>query len=132
MTERVAILVFVVLTLVACDTMVADRMIIRTPEQGAAAPSAPELLTATRDAMVDCRLADGDIRSHGDALHWRNPNHPPGLHVMVRRTGDEVRLTLAQDLYGPIGPTDAYQCVRTTLRRLLEERFGRTRVRVES
>jgi len=51
---------------------------------------------------------------------------------MVHRAGDDVRVTLAQDLFGPSGPTDGYRCVRKTLRRRLEERCGKDRVRLES
>jgi hypothetical protein len=133
MMERVAMLVSLGLALGACDTMIADRMIIRTPsERAAAPPSTAELLTTSRDALADCRFADADITSLGDTLHWSNPKRPPGLHIMVHRTGDDVRVTLAQDLYGPIGPTDAYRCVRKTLRRRLEKRFGKDRVRLKS
>ena len=121
------------LALSACDTMIADRMMIRTPSQSAGAPpSSAQLLATSRDVLMDCGLAEADITSFRDALHWRNPKRPPGLHIMVDRAGDDVGLTLAQDLYGPIGPTDAYQCVKKTLRRRLEDRFGKDRVRLES
>jgi len=129
----VAMLVFLGLALSGCDTMIADRMIIRAPSQAAGAPlSTAELLTASRDALMDCRFAEADITSLGDTLHWTNPKRPPGLHIMVHRAGDDVRVTLAQDLFGPIGPTDGYRCVRKTLRRRLEERCGKDRVRLES
>jgi hypothetical protein len=132
-TERVAIFVVLALTLGACDTMIADRMIIRTTAQGSgAAPSTSELLATSRDAFTECRLPEGEVTSYRDTLHWRNPNHPPGLHVMIHPAGGDLRVTLAQDLYGPIGATDAYRCVRKTLRRRLEERFGKDRVRLDT
>jgi hypothetical protein len=117
------------LVLGACDTMISDRMVIRTPAHGAgAAPSTSDLLSTSRDALTDCRLAEADITVYRDTLHWRNPKHPPGLHVMIHPVGDGLRVTLSQDLYGPIGPTDAYRCVKKSLRRRLEERFGKDRV----
>jgi hypothetical protein len=133
MMRRVAKLVFVGLAMGACDTMIADRMVIRTPSgTGTASPSTAELLTTSRAAFKDCSFAETDIRSFGDALHWTNPKHPPGLHVMVHRADDGVRITLAQDLHGPIGPTEAYRCVSKALRRRLKERFGMESVRLES
>jgi hypothetical protein len=133
MIVRLAISALLTLGLGACDTMIADRMIIRTPaEQSAPAPSTPEVLTVTRTALNDCGLAEADISEHRDTLHWKNPKGPPGLHVMLHPVGDGLRVTLAQDLYGPIGPTDAYRCVRKTLRRRLEERYSKERVRLES
>jgi hypothetical protein len=113
--------------------MISDRMTILAPERRPEeAPSTAEVLATTRGALTDCSLAEAEISSYGDTLHWRDSEHPPGLHVMVRRAGADVRVTLAQDLYGPVGPTDAYQCVRKSLRRRLEERFGKERVRQES
>jgi hypothetical protein len=129
---RMGAIIALGLAVVACDTMIADRLVIRAPVPGASAPPSMDLLDGPREALVKCNLAEADMTSFGDALHWRNPNHPPGLHIMVHRSGDEVTVTLAQDLYGPIGPTDAYQCVRQTLRRALEDRFGKERVRVKS
>jgi hypothetical protein len=130
--ERMAAIAALGLVVVACDTMIADRLVIRAPAQGAVAPPSVDLLDASRAALVKCNLAEADMTSLGDALHWRNPIRPPGLHIMVHRSGDEVTVTLAQDLYGPIGPTDAYQCVRQTLTRGLEDRFGKEKVRVKS
>jgi len=113
--------------------MIADRIVVRTPaDQSATAPSASELLVTTRVALSDCGLAASDISAHRDTLHWTNPKRPPGLHVMAHTVGDGLRVTLAQDLYGPIGPTDAYKCVRKKLRRRLEERFGKDRVLLKS
>jgi len=73
-----------------------------------------------------------DITNSGDELHWRNPKRPPGLHVMVHVADEGLLVTLAHDLFGPIGPTHAYRCVTKSLRRRLQERYGNEGVRVKS
>ncbi len=133
MIGRLAILSVLALALWRCDTMIADRLLIRAP----AAPPNPtastgDVLAATRIAFGDCGLAQADITNFGDELHWRNPKRPPGLHVMVHAADEGLLVTLAQDLFGPIGPTDAYRCVKKSLRRRLQERYGNESVRVTS
>src|SRR5262245_16260998 len=74
------------LTLVfcACDTLIAHRMIIRTPADDLLTPvTTAEVLATTRSALGDCGLVEPNIKDFGDTLHWRDPKHPPGLHVMV-------------------------------------------------
>jgi hypothetical protein len=44
--------------------------------------------------------------------------------------GSDVEVRLEQGLYGPVGPTDTYKCVRKALRKRLEERYGKERVRL--
>jgi hypothetical protein len=61
---------------------------------------------------------------------WRlKGDKPPGLTVTVQRVGEEVRVRLAQDLYGPTGPTDKYKAVKAALRQGLRGRFGKDSVR---
>ena len=121
------------LSLSGCDTMIADRMIIRTsPEYPGPQVTRPDLLKTMRAAMTACQLPDDQIRAHGDTLHWSDPDRPPGLHLMIHDTADGLRVTLAQDRYGPVGPTDAYRCMRTTLPRELVSRFGKDKVRLQS
>ncbi len=113
--------------------MLADRIVIRTSAQypGPGA-TRPELFSTMRAAMTECSLPDTQIEAHSATLHWRDPKRLPGLHLMIHDSGDDLRVTLAQDLYGPVGPTDAYQCVQKALRRQLLERFGKDRVHLES
>jgi hypothetical protein len=73
------------------------------------------VLATTRIAFGDCGLAQGDITDFADELHWRNPKRPPGLHVMVHAADEGLLVTLAQDLFGPIGPPDAYRCAKKSL-----------------
>ena len=99
--ERIVRTVSCLLTcmLLACDTMIADRMIVRTPaDMSGTALSSAELLATTRVALDDCGLLEADISAHRDTLHWRNPKRPPGLHVMIHTVDDGLRITLAQDL----------------------------------
>src|SRR5260221_59041 len=118
MIRRVAVFSVIALALAGCDTMIADRMIIRTvASQTSAAASASDVLATTKVAFGDCGLAEADITDFHDAVHWRSPKRPPGLHVMIHPADEGFRVTLAQDLYGPIGPTDAYRCVKKSLRR---------------
>jgi len=133
MTVRLGILPLLALTLSACDTMIADRFVIRAPiTHPSPAASAGDILGTTRVAFGDCGLADADVADFGDSLHWRNPRKPPGFHVMVHSAADGLQVTLAQDLYGPVGPTDAYRCVQKSLRRRLEDRYGKEGVRMRS
>jgi hypothetical protein len=133
MIGRVVIVPAIALALSACDTMIADRMIIRTPPTRlSSAASVGDVLATTRVAFGDCRLAEAEVTDLRDALHWTNPKRLPGLHVMVHPADEGLRVTLTQDLFGPIGPTEAYRCVKKSLRRRLQERYSNEGVRMES
>lgn len=133
MTVRLGVLPVLALTLSSCDTMIADRFVIRAPvTHPSPAISAGDILATTRVAFGDCGLADADVTDFRDSLRWRNPKKPPGLQVMVRSAAEGVEVTLAQDLLGPIGPTDAYRCVQKSMRRRLEDRYGKEDVRTRS
>src|SRR5262245_6817152 len=117
----------------ACDTMIADRWVIRTPaDHDGQSASAQEILATARVAFNDCGLAEANSKLIGDTLAWRDPEKLPGLHVMVHPASEGPRVTLAQDLYGPIGPTDAYRCVQKSLSSRLQGRYGKGGVRLES
>ena len=132
MSRRRVIAVWFATACLACDTMIADRWVIRSAaDQSGQSPSASEILATARVALDDCALA-ANAKIIGDTLVWRDPEKPPGLHVMVRPSSDGLRVTLAQDLYGPVGPTDAYRCVQKSLRSRLEARYGKGDVRLES
>ena len=80
MTVLVGVLPVLALTLSACDTMIADRFVIRTPPVTHPSPaiSAGDILATTRVAFSDCGLADADVTDFRDALHWRHPKRPQG------------------------------------------------------
>jgi hypothetical protein len=82
--------------------------------------------------LTECGLQEHHLSSDADSVTWRDPAHLPGLHVMIRPEGPDMWVTLAQDLYGPVRPSDAYRCVKPVLRRQLEWHFGKARVRVKS
>lgn len=109
----------------ACDTMTSDRMVIRAPSgQPSQQASADELLV-----LVHETLAAADLKNVGESCgvetwRWKGVK-PPGLAVTVQRVGDGVQVRLAQDLYGPIGPTDKYKSLKATLRQAARERFGK-------
>ena len=74
-----------------------------------------------------------DVTDFRDTLHWRNPKKPPGLHVMVHSAAEGFQVTLAQDLYGPVGPTDAYRCVQKSLTLWrLNDHYGKEDMRMKS
>jgi hypothetical protein len=121
-----------VVGLTGCDTLIADRWVIRTTADHSSVPgSTSQVLATAHLALGDCGLVDGDSKVIGDTLLYRDPQKPPGLHVTVYPADEGFRVTLAQDLYGPIGPTDAYRCVREALRVRLQMQYGQKSVRLE-
>jgi hypothetical protein len=122
------------LLLGACDAMIADRIVIETSgEYPGAAETRPQLLQAMLAATSACHLANPKTEATGnEALSWRDPEHPPGLHILIDENPKALLVTLAQDLYGSVGPTEAYRCMRTALPRELAARLGSERVRARS
>src|SRR6185436_9123128 len=126
-TGRAAILL-AVLVVVGCETMIADRFLITTPpDHLESIPPTAVVVKTAQTALVACRVQENHLSSDSDSLSWRDPDHPPGLHITVKRDGNDIRVSLAQDLFGPIGPTDVYRCVKPMLRRQLEQQFGTSR-----
>jgi hypothetical protein len=118
-----------IVALAGCDTLISNRMIIAVPTSPKeASSSTPELMAITHQALVSCGGRDEHLSSSADTWLWSDPDHPPGVMVNVR-PGPEVYLS--QGLYGPVGPTDRYRCVRKALRHNLSQRFGKARVRVK-
>jgi hypothetical protein len=117
----------------ACDKMHTFRIVIVTPPSllDAMAPQAT-LIKTTRSALAECSLQDKHISSDDDSVAWRDPNRLPGFHVLSHREGDEMLVTVAQELFGPVDATAAYRCVIDALHRRLERQFGKERVRVKS
>ena len=110
----------------ACDTLIADRMVIGTPADAPQlSPNTPEVMRIAHDALLSCGVCEADLESDRGNWLWKAPPGSPGLHVMVRPAVSGVRVTLAQNLYGPVGPTETYRCVRQALRGRLEARYGK-------
>jgi hypothetical protein len=121
------------LGLVACDTMISDRIRIGAPLTAAGStptPSQAELLNFVRDT-----LAASDLTRRPDApdetWEWRDPDHPPGLHATIEPGVGYVLVRMSQGLYGPIGETEKYRRVKEALLGGATRRFGRKNVRVE-
>lgn len=115
----------------ACDTMISDRMVIRAPatSPGRQAES-DQVLALIHETLVASDLEMMRESRGIETWRWKG-DKPPGLTVTVQRLGDEVRVRLAQDLYGPTGPTDKYETLKATLRQAARERFGKENVRLE-
>jgi hypothetical protein len=120
------------LQLTGCDTLIADRMTVRwTSDAPRDRASTMELMAVAHEAFSQCGMRDADLTRDTDTWLWKNPKGPPGLHVMVTPSGSDIRVTLAQDLFGPIGPTETYRCVRNQLRETLVRRYGKAEIRFE-
>jgi hypothetical protein len=116
----------------ACDTMIADRIIVGTPSRpDARSLSGDEIHAAVRETLTSLSLHP--VGTFGDAEEWvwRDPEKPPGLHATVRRVGERVQIRLSQDLYGPIGPTEKYRAVKEGVIEAMRHRFGRASIAIE-
>jgi hypothetical protein len=122
----------VLLAMVACHTMIADKIVVTSPASlSTRGASADEIHVAVRETLTSLSLrAEGTF---GDAEEWvwRDPEKPPGLHATVRRVSDGVQIRLSQDLFGPIGPTEKYRAVRNGLLESMKQRFGKSSVTIE-
>jgi len=114
---------------VSCDSMIASRFVVSTPADHAP-PSPSELLAVSQAALLECGLSEEQIWTASDEIHWRNPEDPPGISVLVRPAGQKTRVVLSQDLYGPVGPTDTYRCATERLLAQLRDHYGSHNVEV--
>ena len=115
----------------ACDTMIADRLIITIPQDSAAQRSSvQDGLTAVRDTLAACGFQRESSPS-GDLWVWNDPDHPPALHATVTVSANRVTVHLVQGLYGAIGPTQQYELVKNSLVRTATQRYGKASVEVE-
>jgi hypothetical protein len=121
-----------VLALAGCDTMIADRIIVRAPT----APRASEpvtqanVLTVVRDTLASAGFERIDGRGP-EEWWWRNPAKGPGVHATVHPTADGVDVRLSQDLYGPIGESPKYRSVKMALTEATSRAFGKGAVGIE-
>ena len=125
-------LLLVALALVGCDTMIADRIVVRTPT----APRASEpvaqadVLAVVRDTLAGAGFERMSGRGP-EEWWWRNPNKGPGVHATVHPTVDGADVRLSQDLYGPIGESQKYRRVKVALTEATSRAFGKGAVRIE-
>ncbi len=79
-----------------------------------------------------CNLFLKEVDEASNSEEWRwDGDEPPGFSVYVRRVGDEVHVSLMQDLFGPIGPSEKYRTVKRRLLEVLKERFGQKAVGID-
>jgi len=122
----------VLLAIVGCDTMIADRIVVATPSsQGTRGPSGDEIQVAVREALTSLSLHAAGTFGDAEEWVWRDAEKSPGLHATIRRVGGGVHIRLSQDLFGPIVPTDKYRAVKKGLLEAMEQRFGRASVTIE-
>ena len=126
-----AFVVLLSLGVVACDTMISDRIrVTTTPTTGASASSQEELVAFVRETLAASDLKRGPS-SMGETWEWRDPDHPPGLQATIEPAAGSVVVRMSQGLYGPIGETAKYRSVKQALIGGAKRRFGPESVRVE-
>jgi hypothetical protein len=119
------------LSLVACDTMISDRIrITPPPTAGVSALSQEKPLVFVRETLTACHLKRGQS-SMGETWEWEDPDHPPGLQATIEPAAGSVLVRMSQGLYGPIGETEKYRSVKEALVGGAKRRFGATSVKVE-
>jgi hypothetical protein len=126
-----AFVVLLALGVVACDTIISDRIrVTTTPTTGVSAPSQEELLQFVRDTLTASGLKRGPS-SMSETWEWRDTDHPPGLHATIEPAVGSVLVRMSQGLYGPIGETEKYRSVKEALVGGAKRRFGPKSVKVE-
>jgi len=121
------------LSLLACDTMHADRMrIVAPPTVGRSSGSTEAVLEFVRATLAASDFSLGPS-SLSETWVWRDPSNPPGVRATLEPASDGwVRVRLSQDLYGPIGKTEKYRSIKKALVEGARSRFGRSSVVVEA
>lgn len=116
-----------VVALVGCDRMISDRIVIAPPSATADPATIERLTTFTRESLTSCGAQEPHVTARPGSLTWRNPETLPGLTVDVNASG----VKMYQHLYGMVGATEAYQCVKEALAGRLQGAFGAERVTIE-
>ena len=129
---RLGVLMFALVALAACDTMIANRVIVKTPAD-AADPKASEqeALAAIRATLASCGLRQPTDAGGEEVWVWHDEAHPPDVHATVSVSWNQVTVHLVQGLYGPIGPTEKYRAIKVALFENLRPRYGKASVRWE-
>jgi hypothetical protein len=127
---RLSVPTLAVFALVACDTMISNRVIIKTPADSAdVGASEQEALAAVRATLASCGFKPSP--EHGDLWVWHDKEHPPDVHATVSASWNQVAVHLEQGLFGPIGPTEQYRAVKAALLEGMRRRYGKRSVWVK-
>jgi hypothetical protein len=129
---RPSVLAVLLVGLVACDTMIASRVIVKTPvDEADSRASEQEALAAVAATLASCGLkGPADAATEGVWV-WHDEAHPPDVHATVSASWNQVTVHLAQGLYGPIGPTEKYRAIKAALLADMKRRYGKASVQVE-
>jgi hypothetical protein len=112
----------------ACDTLIAHRMVVRAPPDQEPAVTTAEMMGIAHEALRSCGVKEEHVSSDRHTWLWSDPERRPGLVIDIR-PGPEVNLS--QNLYGPIGQTRTYRCVKAGLQARLAEQYGKDSVRMK-
>ncbi len=126
---RRGLLTLGILGLLACDTMISDRVLIKTPADAANAQR--DALVAVRATLASHGFKESSRASAGELWVWHDEAHPPDIHATVSESWNQVGVHLEQGLYGPIGPTETYRAVKSALVEDARRRYGKASVHVE-
>jgi len=132
MIRSMTSVLLVVLALAGCDTMIADRIVVRTPTvpRANAPATQADVLAVVRDTLASAGFERMDGRGP-EHWWWRNPDKGPGVHATVHPMADGADVRLSQDLYGPIGKSQKYRRVKVALTEATSRAFGKGAVRIE-
>ncbi len=124
--------IFLVLVFASCDTINAHRIIVeRQKVQDTFEPIPDTLLVTVRTTLETFGLTQTSVSDVREEWRWREPDNPPGLWVNIQQINSSFEIGLSQDLFGPIGPTEKYQRVKTALIDAVESVVGKNQVRVK-
>jgi hypothetical protein len=113
-------------TFASCDRMISHRITV-VPSPPAEQPAVDRITALAEESLVSCGAQAAHVTAHRGSLTWRNPEHLPGLTIDVSATG----VSLYQHLYGMVGATKAYECVKDALAVRLRSAFGSERITLE-
>jgi len=117
--------------LMACDSLFRISFTVTTDAApSASSRSSDDALVAIRDILSTNALTSGYSNAESEEWAWRDPDHPPGIHVNIHYLPNGYEVWLSPDPFGPIGRTKKYRAVSISLREGLAKRFGAGRVQV--
>jgi hypothetical protein len=124
-------LLTVVTLLVACDTMIDDHLLIKTPADVRDQVLLQERASTVRQTLASCGLQQTSGAIGGELWIWHDPEHPPDVQATVAVSWNRVNVHLVQGLYGPIGPTPKYREVKESLLKSVTQRYGKGSIEIE-
>ncbi len=130
-TARVGMLSAMLVGALACDTMIASRIIIQTPAAKTQGAELQSGLAVVRETLRSSGLRAEPRHSDGEMWIWHDPERPPDLHVTIAASFGLINVHVQQGLYGPIGPSAKYQEVKAALLETARGRYGKKNVRIE-